>query len=117
MLEEPIIHLLLGLEVVQGRHEDHYHVFVEVRDGERRKHTLYAGQGGVGADKYGVEVVGFTRGYSGLFKNTYRPLDLRSVSGIMHEGGTILKSSNKDNLAHHDHWQHFQPQTLHELTI
>lgn len=49
-------------------------------------------------NKYGVEVVGFTRGYSGLFKNTYRPLDLRSVSGIMHEGGTILKSSNKDNL-------------------
>ena len=49
-------------------------------------------------NKYGVEVVGFTRGYSGLFKNTYRPIDLRSVSGIMHEGGTILKSSNKDNL-------------------
>ena len=45
-------------------------------------------------NKYGVEVVGFTRGYSGLFKNTYRPIDLRSVSGIMHEGGTILKSSN-----------------------
>lgn len=48
--------------------------------------------------KYGVEVVGFTRGYSGLYKNDYRPLGLRSVSGIMHEGGTILKSSNKDNL-------------------
>ncbi|MEC9485024.1 MAG: ATP-dependent 6-phosphofructokinase [Candidatus Izemoplasma sp.] len=49
-------------------------------------------------NKYGVEVVGFTRGYSGLYKNDYRPLGLRSVSGIMHEGGTILKSSNKDNL-------------------
>lgn len=48
--------------------------------------------------KYGIEVVGFTRGYSGLYKNDYRPLGLRSVSGIMHEGGTILKSSNKDNL-------------------
>ena len=48
--------------------------------------------------KYGVEVVGFTRGYSGLYKNAYRPLGLKSVSGIMHEGGTILKSSNKDNL-------------------
>lgn len=49
-------------------------------------------------NKYGVEVVGFTRGYSGLYKNDYRPLGLRSVSGILHEGGTILKSSNKDNL-------------------
>jgi 6-phosphofructokinase 1 len=48
--------------------------------------------------KYGVEVVGFTRGYKGLFQNAYRPLGLKSVSGIMHEGGTILKSSNKDNL-------------------
>lgn len=52
-------------------------------------------------NKYGVEVVGFTRGYSGLYKNDYRPLGLRSVSGIMHEGGTILKSSNKDNLFHY----------------
>jgi len=49
-------------------------------------------------NKYGLEVVGFTRGYAGLYKNDYRPLGLRSVSGIMHEGGTILKSSNKDNL-------------------
>ncbi|MBU1020686.1 MAG: ATP-dependent 6-phosphofructokinase, partial [Firmicutes bacterium] len=49
-------------------------------------------------NKYGLEVVGFTKGYSGLYNNTYRPLDLRAVSGILHEGGTILKSSNKDNL-------------------
>lgn len=49
-------------------------------------------------NKYGLEVVGFTRGFAGLYKNDYRPLGLRSVSGIMHEGGTILKSSNKDNL-------------------
>lgn len=49
-------------------------------------------------NKYGIEVVGFTRGYSGLYTNDYRPLGLRAVSGIMHEGGTILKSSNKDNL-------------------
>jgi len=52
-------------------------------------------------NKYGLEVVGFTRGYAGLYKNDYRPLGLRSVSGIMHEGGTILKSSNKDNLFHY----------------
>jgi 6-phosphofructokinase 1 len=48
--------------------------------------------------KYGVEVVGFTKGYHGLIKNNHRPLGLKSVSGILHEGGTILKSSNKDNL-------------------
>ena len=49
-------------------------------------------------NKYGVEVVGFTRGYAGLYKNDFRPLGLKAVSGILHEGGTILKSSNKDNL-------------------
>lgn len=48
--------------------------------------------------KYALEVIGFTRGYAGLYRNDYRPLGLKTVSGIMHEGGTILKSSNKDNL-------------------
>lgn len=49
-------------------------------------------------NKYGVEVVGFTRGYAGLYRNDFVPLGLKAVSGILHEGGTILKSSNKDNL-------------------
>lgn len=48
--------------------------------------------------KYGLEVVGFMRGYSGLYHKDYIPLTLQSISGIMHTGGTILKSSNKDNL-------------------
>ena len=48
--------------------------------------------------KYGLEVVGFTKGFSGLIENAHRDLDLKAVSGILHEGGTILKSSNKDNL-------------------
>jgi len=48
--------------------------------------------------KYGLEVVGFTKGFSGLINNTHQDLDLKAVSGILHEGGTILKSSNKDNL-------------------
>lgn len=48
--------------------------------------------------KYGLEVVGFMRGYSGLYYKNYIPLTLQSISGIMHTGGTILKSSNKDNL-------------------
>ena len=48
--------------------------------------------------KYGLEVLGFMRGYSGLYAKDYIPLTLDSISGIMHTGGTILKSSNKDNL-------------------
>ncbi len=48
--------------------------------------------------KYGVEVVGFTKGFTGLISHSFRDLDLKAVSGILHEGGTILKSSNKDNL-------------------
>ena len=48
--------------------------------------------------KFGVEVVGFTKGFTGLINHNFRDLDLKAVSGILHEGGTILKSSNKDNL-------------------
>ena len=47
---------------------------------------------------YGLEVVGYRRGYFGLYHNDYQVLDLKAISGIMHEGGTMLKSSNKDNL-------------------
>ncbi len=48
--------------------------------------------------KYGVEVVGYLRGYFGLYHNNFVNLDMDKVSGIMHEGGTILRASNKDNL-------------------
>ncbi len=41
----------------------------------------------------GLEVIGVMRGYAGLLKGEFRPMELRSVSGIMHLGGTILKSS------------------------
>lgn len=47
---------------------------------------------------YGLEVIGYTRGYFGLYHNDFQVLDLQAVSGIMHEGGTMLKASNKDNL-------------------
>lgn len=49
-------------------------------------------------NKYGIEVVGYMRGYNGLYHNEFIDLTLDRVSGITHEGGTILKSSNKDNL-------------------
>lgn len=48
--------------------------------------------------KYNLRCVGFLKGYRGLYENDYVELDLEAVSGIMHMGGTILKSSNKDNL-------------------
>ncbi len=48
--------------------------------------------------KYGIEVIGYRRGYSGLYFNDFMELNLDTISGIMHEGGTILKTSNKDNL-------------------
>jgi 6-phosphofructokinase 1 len=40
----------------------------------------------------GVDVVGVERGYNGLTTNQVRPLSLRSVGGIIHLGGTVLKS-------------------------
>lgn len=42
---------------------------------------------------HGLEVVGIERGYLGLTTNQIIPLNLRSVGGILHLGGTILKSS------------------------
>ena len=48
--------------------------------------------------KYGLEVVGIRKGYHGLYHKDFVPLTLDSVQEILGEGGTILKSSNKDNL-------------------
>lgn len=47
---------------------------------------------------YGYEVIGYKFGYRGLYNNDFISLDLSSVSGILSRGGTILYSSNKDNL-------------------
>ena len=47
---------------------------------------------------YGMEVIGYKFGYRGLYNNDFVPLTLDSVSDILHRGGTILYSSNKDNL-------------------
>lgn len=46
----------------------------------------------------GYEVIGYKFGYRGLYNNDFMPLTLESVSGILSKGGTILYSSNKDNL-------------------
>ena len=45
------------------------------------------------AGSRGVEVVGFERGYEGLIANSCRQLGPRSVSGIIHLGGTILHTA------------------------
>ncbi|MBU4541510.1 MAG: 6-phosphofructokinase [Firmicutes bacterium] len=47
---------------------------------------------------YGYEVIGYKFGYRGLYDNDFIKLDAQVVSGILHKGGTILYSSNKDNL-------------------
>ncbi len=46
---------------------------------------------------YQLEVIGFQDGFKGLVTNSYVELDLQKVSGILHTGGTILGSSNRDN--------------------
>jgi len=42
----------------------------------------------------GDEAVGIRRGYRGLAEDDYMPLDMRTVSGILHQGGTILSTSS-----------------------
>lgn len=41
----------------------------------------------------GLEVFGVERGYQGMIEGAIRPLDARSVSGIVNRGGTILKTA------------------------
>lgn len=48
--------------------------------------------------QYGYEVIGYRFGYRGLYNNDYINLDISTVDNILHKGGTILWSSNKDNL-------------------
>jgi len=44
------------------------------------------------------ELIGYKFGYRGLYNNDFIPLNLKTTSGILHKGGTILYNSNKDNL-------------------
>ncbi len=48
----------------------------------------------------GHEPVGLWRGYAGLAERSYVDLDMRTVSGILHLGGTILSTSNFDPYRH-----------------
>lgn len=40
-----------------------------------------------------IEIIGFRKGYLGLMKGDWIPLDTKSVSGILHRGGTFLQSA------------------------
>ena len=48
--------------------------------------------------KYGLEVMGVRHGYFGLYHGDFIKLGLEDVDEIITKGGTILYSSNKDNL-------------------
>jgi 6-phosphofructokinase 1 len=67
--------------------------------------------------EYGFEVIGARRGWKGMVEGEFVPLDLDSVSGILHRGGTILGTSRtnpykeengverlKENLEKNDIW-------------
>ena len=43
-------------------------------------------------------LVGYKFGYRGLYRNEFIELTRENTSGILHRGGTIIYSSNKDNL-------------------
>lgn len=47
--------------------------------------------------RYGLEVYGFLDGFHGLITNRYIRLEKANVSGVLHRGGTILGTSNRDN--------------------
>jgi len=46
-----------------------------------------------GAWHYGDQFVGFMEGWRGVIDDRTMPLDLETTSGILHRGGTILRSS------------------------
>lgn len=49
---------------------------------------------------HGLEVVGFNNGFKGLVENDAWLISEGSVSGILHRGGTILGTTNRDNPFH-----------------
>jgi ATP-dependent phosphofructokinase / diphosphate-dependent phosphofructokinase len=52
------------------------------------------------ADRYGMEMVGFLRGYEGLVDPvSYITLEPRNTRGMLRQGGTILGSTNKGRFA------------------
>jgi len=48
-------------------------------------------------NRYGLDVAGITSGFRGMIEREYFLLDDKHVSGILHRGGTILGTTNRDN--------------------
>lgn len=46
----------------------------------------------------GLEVMGVERGYTGLIEGKMRSLDIRSVSGIINRGGTMLRTARCEEI-------------------
>ena len=53
----------------------------------------------VGAGRFGHEHVGIRRGWLGVLEQITMPLDAGAVGGILHRGGTILRSSRTNPFA------------------
>lgn len=49
----------------------------------------------------GYEVIGFLDGFSGVVEERYMFLNASAISGLLHRGGTILGTNNRDNPFHY----------------
>ena len=49
------------------------------------------------ASQHNIKVTGIKNGFSGLIHGNILRLNLQSVSGLLHRGGTILGTTNRDN--------------------
>lgn len=54
------------------------------------------------ADNHDIEVLGIRRGFSGLIEGDFVEMDRRSVSSILEDGGTVLKSGRCDSFFESD---------------
>ncbi len=52
-------------------------------------------------DRTDIRIFGFFNGYRGLMEGDYTVLDRNAVRGILPKGGTILKTTNRDNPFHY----------------
>ena len=53
-----------------------------------------------GIQNYGYEIVGIKDGWHGLLESQFLPLDLKSASGILPHGGSILGTSRTNPFKH-----------------
>ena len=71
-------------------------------------------------NKYGCEVIGFKKGYAGLYAKDYIKLTPDNTTHILNQGGTILKNSNKDNLfnyAYRDEFGNIQHKDVSDVAM